>query len=171
MVEVGEELHPFGGAFAGRQAEVDDLLFAISPQPKATTTGLRRARVPISRERAMPSSVGALERFCNGHRRNAVTAQSSVWRLGSPPRHSRAAEQGQQRLAHLADRRAEQEAGEHRLGNLARAARIAANELERAIAAGPRKMQLDIAEFGQRMPPAGRKLVATRSDMIDGATL
>src|SRR6266403_3771587 len=32
--EVGEEALPFGGAFAARQAEVDDLLLAVGPKPK-----------------------------------------------------------------------------------------------------------------------------------------
>src|ERR1019366_2472591 len=32
--QIGGESPPFGGAFAHRQAEVDDLLLAVGPQPK-----------------------------------------------------------------------------------------------------------------------------------------
>ena len=33
-IEIGEELLPFGGAFARRQAEIDDLLLAVVAQPQ-----------------------------------------------------------------------------------------------------------------------------------------
>jgi hypothetical protein len=65
----------------------------------------------------------------------------------------RAPEQGKQRLAHLACRQAEHEAGEDNPVDLPRAPRIGANNLGRAVAAGPQNVELDIAELGQKMPP------------------
>ena len=65
----------------------------------------------------------------------------------------RAAEHGKQRLAHLAGRQAEHEAGKDHPVDLPRATRIGADDLDRAVASGPWNVKLDIAELGQKVPP------------------
>jgi hypothetical protein len=55
--ETTEKTLLFGGALTLRQAEVDDLLLAIMPQPKATNTGRRITPAPVSRASTTPSSI------------------------------------------------------------------------------------------------------------------
>ena len=64
----------------------------------------------------------------------------------------RTPKQGKQRLAHLARRQPEHEAGEDDPVDLPCASRIGANYLGRAVAAGPGNVELDVAEFGQKTP-------------------
>lgn len=155
-VEVGEERLPFGGAFARRQAEVDDLLLAVGAQPQGhqhrplerAGAGLAGKHHAIEHQRfvavlqrpAMEGGHGGIERLGDlAHRRRADLA----------------AEQGQQRLAHLAGGQPKHEAGQDHPVDLPRAARIGADDLGRAVASGPRNLQLDVAELGQKMPPIG----------------
>lgn len=78
-----------------------------------------------------------------------------IERLGDPA-HRRgaylAAKQSQQRLAHLAGRQARHKAGEDHPVDLSRASRMGADDLDRAVAARPRNLQLDVAKLGQKMP-------------------
>ena len=86
-VKIGEELLPFGGAFARRQAEVDDLLFAIRAQAQSNENratersgaGLAGKHHAIKHEHL----VAVLQRSATegGHCDNRAS-----WRPGSPSR-------------------------------------------------------------------------------------
>ena len=55
--EIGEEALPFGGALALRQAEVDDLLLAVGPQPQRHQHRPAEAPAPVLRASTTPSSI------------------------------------------------------------------------------------------------------------------
>ena len=55
--QVAEKALPFGGTFALRQAEVDDLLLPSSRSPRATRTGRLMAPAPVLRANTTPSSI------------------------------------------------------------------------------------------------------------------
>ena len=67
----------------------------------------------------------------------------------------RAAQQGQQNLAHLAGAEPEHEAGEDGTVDLGCASCIALQHLGRAKAPGARHVQLDVAELAQQMAGIG----------------
>ena len=60
--------------------------------------------------------------------------------------------QDQQGLADLAGRKTERKASKDHPIDLRRAARVGADDRDRAVAAGPRDVELDIAKLGQKMP-------------------
>ena len=126
-VKIGEELLPFGGALAPRQAEVDDLLLAIRTQPQShQNRPAQRAGASLAGEHHAIEHqrfVAVLQRPAmeRGHR--------GIERFGDLAHRAgahRAAEQGQQRLAYLARRQAEHEAGKDNPVDLPRAPRIGA---------------------------------------------
>ena len=68
---------PFGGAFARRQAEVDNLLLAVGPQPQRSQHRPPQGPAPVLRQQT-PSSINTLYWFLSGRRWKAATALSSV---------------------------------------------------------------------------------------------
>jgi hypothetical protein len=51
--QIGEKAFPFGGAFTGRQAKIDDLLLAVGPQTK----GDQNRPPPVRLASTTPSSI------------------------------------------------------------------------------------------------------------------
>ena len=152
-IEIGEELLPFGGAFARRQAEIDDLLLAVVAQPQGhENRPAQRAGAGLAGEHDAvehQSLVAVLQRppMERGHR--------GIQRLGDLAHRCgahRTSEQGKQCLSHLAGRQPEHEAGKDDPVDLARAPRIGADDLNRAVAPGPGNVEFNVAEFGQKMP-------------------
>src|SRR3984893_13509946 len=121
-------------------------------RPSATSTGRRTAPAPVLRASTTPSSISTLYWFLSGRRWKAATAPSSVLAtrltvvaLISRPKHR------QQRLADLAGRQSEHEAGQDDPVDLGLPAGIGAQHPGWTVAPGPRHAQFDVAERGQQM--------------------
>ena len=104
-VKIGEELLPFGGAFAPRQAEVDDLLLAIRAQPQSNENRpTQRAGAGLAgKHHAIEHQhlVAVLQRpAMEGGHRGIERLGDLAHRLGA----HRSAKDRQQRLAYLAGR-------------------------------------------------------------------
>ena len=96
--------------------------------------------VVVGERPAMEGGDGGIERLGHlAHRRSA----------------HRPAEQRQQRLADLAGRQPQHEAGEDHPVDLRRAPRIGVNDFGRAVAPRARHVELDVAELGEQMPSIG----------------
>ncbi len=109
-VEIGEEFLPFGGAFARRQAEVDDLLLAAVAQPQGNEnrpaqgagTGLAVEHDAVEHQRF----VAVLQRPSMEGRHRSIERLGNLAHCAGA---HRTPKQGKHRLAHLARRQAEHE--------------------------------------------------------------
>ena len=153
-VQAGQEALPLGGALAGGEAEVDDLLPAVGPDaerhqdrpPERAGAGLAGEHHAVEHQRL----VGVLQRAAVEGRDRRVE------RPGDPADgrgRDRAAEQAQQDLADLAGRQPQHEAGQDRPVDLRRAPCIAPQNPGRAEAPGARHVELDVAELAQQAAP------------------
>ena len=151
-VQIGEEEFPLGGAFAGCQAIVDDLLPAIGPEAEGhqdrplerTGAGLAGQHHAVEHERLVAVLQGP-----------AVEGRDrSIQGLGDPAHGGgadRSAEQGQQDLADLAGTEPEHEASQDGAADLGRAPGIAPEHRTRAEPLGARHRELDITQLAHQM--------------------
>ena len=144
-VKIGEELLPFGGEFARRQAEVDDLLFAIRAQAQSNEN---RAT-----ERSGAGLAGKHHAIKHEHlvavlQRSATEGHCDIERLGDLAHRlgaDRSAKDRQQRFAYFAGRQPDHPV------DLGRTARIDSYHLDRTVAPCTRHIEFDVAQLGQQM--------------------
>ena len=150
--EVSEEAFPFGGALAAGPAKVDDLLLAVWPDAERhQNRALQRAGASF-----------AGKHYAVEHQRGVLVAErpameggdrlvEGLGHLADGRSADLLAKHGKQRLAELAGRQAEHEAGKDDAVNLDLPPGIGADHRGRAEAPGARYAKLDIAEPGQQM--------------------
>ena len=152
----GEEALPLGGALAGGELEVDDLLLTVVPYaerhqdrpPERAGAGLAGQHHAVEHQRL----AGVLQRPA------VECVDRQVEGLGDPAhgrRRDRAPEQGRQNLAYLAGREPRHEAGQDGAVDLRGAPCIALQNLGRAEVPGARHVELNVAELAQQTAPVG----------------